>query len=383
MSDRFHLAFRGPTIAPSRGSGRPTTSRGHGGLSCPAALADHGRRPADGGVGPVGGHARDGPKVRRVKGISSATEEAVAMLRLVTKGAQAGRADAGWDAVRHTFPTVELVLDGAAPDDAPVVDAKGWCAPTFDPFELDRRIGDAASGLPPVLVLALGAGDDGPLIATQVLTRLQGGLRRTNACSEGPLFEAALRQHRALHDLSKPLVRADYTHALDAWQWVLRLNAEASLAVQLAAVFHDVERLVSEADVRIEHHAADYQAFKDAHARTGARLTRELLAGLGCPAAVLDRVESLVRDHERTDRDPERALLCDADALSFFALNAPAFLSYYGPDHTRRKIAWSLARLRPPARAQVRRLRSRDDVERLVREQLDFLESADLDWGPR
>lgn len=307
------------------------------------------------------------------------------LLTIVMQGrlASAELADAGWDAVRRTFPTVEIRLAGAAPEEAPVVESSWWRSADYDPHELDLRAGDAVTGLSPELVLHLDAAAAGPIVAAQLLTRLQGGLARTNSASEGPIFRAALARHRGLHDVSRPLVRADYAHALDAWQWVLRLNPEASLAVQLAALFHDIERLGTESTRRIEQHADDYQAFKDAHAAAGARLTREVLGEVGCAGPVLDRVEALVRAHERLDDDPERALLGDADALSFFSLNAPGFLSHYGPEHTRRKIAWSLARLRPPALSQVRQMRTRDDVERLVREQLDFLEAADLEWGQR
>lgn len=61
-----------------------------------------------------------------------------------------------------------------------------------------------------------------------------------------------LRRHRSLHPADKPLVRADYRHALDVWQWVLRLDPEAGGAVQIAALFHDVERIFTEAESRSE-----------------------------------------------------------------------------------------------------------------------------------
>ena len=50
---------------------------------------------------------------------------------------------------------------------------------------------------------------------------------------------------------------------------------------QLAVLLHDIERLASEPDARVEHLAADYQAFKDAHARAGAQLARAVLLRAG------------------------------------------------------------------------------------------------------
>ncbi len=169
---------------------------------------------------------------------------------------------------------------------------------------------------------------------------------RRNAASATPRFDEVLRRHRGMHDLGKPLVKADFEHALDVWQWLLRLSSEASLEAQVAALFHDVERLVSEPDVRIEHRAPDYQEFKDAHARAGAQMACDVLEGLLTPPQ-LWRVGHLIAHHERPGADEELALLNDADALSFFSLNSPGFLAYYGPEHTRRKVAYTLGRLRP------------------------------------
>jgi hypothetical protein len=161
-------------------------------------------------------------------------------------------------------------------------------------------------------------------------------------------------------------VSADYDHARDTWRWVLRLHPEASAAVQIAALFHDVERLVSESDQRIEHHAPDYAKFKDAHAAAGARLTAAALVGLGAPPGLVGRVAELVATHERPAGDEDKALLNEADALSFFSLNAPGFARYYGPAHTAKKVAYTLARLEPRGRQVLREIRHRADIARLI-----------------
>jgi hypothetical protein len=168
--------------------------------------------------------------------------------------------------------------------------------------------------------------------------------------------------------VSKPLVRADYNHALDVWQWTLRLEASASLAVQLAALFHDVERLASEADARVEHLAPDYQQFKDAHARAGAAIARRVLLEAGVSSSTIDRAGLLVAEHERPSSDPEVALLNDADALSFFSLNSSGYADYFGPEPTRKKIAYTWNRMRPAARAKLASVRLREDVRQMLEE---------------
>ncbi len=141
----------------------------------------------------------------------------------------------------------------------------------------------------------------------------------------------------------------------------------ADLAVQLAALLHDVERLVTEADRRIEHHADDYQAFKDEHAARGAEMAGALLEEAGVDAGTRRRTVRLIAGHEHAAApgDPDAgaiALLNDADALSFFSLNSVGYLDYFGPEATRRKVAYTLRRLRPEARRHLDGMRLRPVV---------------------
>ncbi len=207
-----------------------------------------------------------------------------------------------------------------------------------------------------------GAGRDVAAAACEVLTRYQRYVGRRNAASSAPVFDAVLRAHAGLHDCHKPLVRADFDHALDTWQWMLRLDADASLAAQLAALFHDVERLESEADARVEQHAPDYQAFKDAHAKKGGDRAHDALLLAGVDAATAERVRHLVAKHERRGPDREIALLNDADALSFFSLNSAGYIDYFGPEQTEKKVRYTVGRMSADARARLALVRLRADV---------------------
>lgn len=255
------------------------------------------------------------------------------------------------DLDRAVFPTLTFV-DG----DVAELRCEDWRAESFDFWAFDRRIDAIVDGGGVLSV-------DGA-IAYEVLTRAQRRIARRNDESAAPWFERTLAAHRALHDLEKPLVRADLDHALDAWQWTLRLDARAPVAVQLATLFHDVERLASEADARIEHAAVDYQAFKDAHAREGARIVRGLLAGID--GALVDEVCRLVELHERRSDDRALRLVNDADALSFFSLNCAGYLAYFGPEQTQKKVAYTLARMSPVARDELPRLRIPSEVRRFI-----------------
>ena len=233
------------------------------------------------------------------------------------------------------FPTIEISCAQAVRGDVLEVREEEWRDPTLNLYRFDDVVDEHAKK-PTTLRLV---GSDA-FVAEQglgVVTRCQRCIDRRNSASRAPLFDAALARLPVLYDCQKPLCRADYRHALDAWQWLLRLERDASLEVQLSVLLHDVERTVSEADRRIEHRAADYAAFKYAHAAAGAELARTWLEGLGASPAVARRAAELIRTHENPGADPESNLINDADALSFFSLNSAGFLDYFGPQHTRRK----------------------------------------------
>lgn len=272
-----------------------------------------------------------------------------------------------WGPDRGDIPSLPLSL-------------KTWESQFFNFYDLDALLDDMAERTAGPFALLL-AGDEErlPGFTCEVLTRCQRLMDRRNTASRNGLFDRVLAEHRALHDLAKPLVRADYNHALDTWQWVLRLEPEADLAVQLAALFHDVERLVSEADARIEHHSANtanYQEFKDDHALKGAWMADQTLARAGVDERTRRQTARLIAEHERPPAadDPEAreiALLNDADALSFFSLNSVGYLDYYGLEQIRRKVAYTLRRLRPGSLRYLDGIRLRPQVAETLAEALE------------
>jgi hypothetical protein len=236
--------------------------------------------------------------------------------------------------------------------------------------------------------------------ARQVVTRCQRLAARRNAASACELFERVLASHRRLHAPTRPQAAPVYAHALDTWQWLLRLDPEAGLVPQLAALFHDVERLVAEpgaapaagasgtpgadsADGRHCLAAGAGLACVDDHARHGAWITDELLAELDIDLAARVRVHRLIAGRRRPPRAStgrrsatvdsfatEIALLDDADALSFLAFDSAAYLDELGTEQTARAVADALARLRPASRALLRGLRLRTAVARLAQREL-------------
>jgi hypothetical protein len=248
-----------------------------------------------------------------------------------------------------------------------------WQSPELDLLRLDREIQEREASDHGV-VLELSSDHDAPTFYEQLLTRYQRLLpfvQRTDS-----VVARVLARHRALFDLTKPLVLADHAHALDTWRWTLRCDFAASPPLQLAALFHDVERLRSEPEARVEHLAPDYAAFKQAHARSGALLSAEILLECGLAPEVVGRVQQLIEGHETPGEDAELAALNDADALSFLSLNSWGFVEYFDLAHSRAKVAYTLGRMRPAAKRYLNRFRYHPTMERLLREQLEVRPKA-------
>ncbi|HEV7787167.1 MAG TPA: DUF4202 family protein [Thermoanaerobaculia bacterium] len=280
-----------------------------------------------------------------------------AIFRSPSDVASVGSGLSPWGTLAREFPRISSQAENSAGELPSLFLAlEKWESQSFNFYELDGQLDALAEGQDgPFALVLLGNTEELARSALGALTRCQRWMDRRNEASQDVLFDRVLEKHRQAHDLAKPLVRADYNHALDTWQWVLRLAPDAGLDVQLAALLHDVERLISEADARAEHRADDYQRFKDAHAARGAELAESLLAGAGCDEETRRRTARLIAVHEHPpeaeDGNAEAiSLLNDADALSFFSLNSVGYLDYFGPEATRKKVEFTLRRLRPAAR---------------------------------
>ena len=264
------------------------------------------------------------------------------------------------DVLALEFPTVRVsrALPSPALRQIPV-SVSGWRSPSFDLWGLDAAL-DAD---PQAIQLLAEPGEDVTTDAIRLLSYAQWAIDRRNRASWGARFDPLLERHRLLHDAAKPLACADLRHGLDTWQWVLRLKPSASLALQAAALFHDVERAASEADARVEHLASDAEAWERAHAEAGARIALPLFADVFEDPLMLERACDLIRSHA-DPRDPETRVLADADALSFLQRGLPVSRMHHGEAHARRKLEAALARLSPEGQARLETLRPLPAVRR-------------------
>jgi hypothetical protein len=255
--------------------------------------------------------------------------------------------------VSHEFPSV-LVTIATDRGEPVLLSSSQWRRGVFDDSSFDLKL-DELARVPFTLRVADDRGERA--FPIEVLNRCQRLIGRRNAHSQGPMFDRILRRHREMHDLSSQRVRIEYDHALDTWQWTLRLNPSAWAGVQIAALFHDVGRVMS---------GTDRGEYRDFHARAGAEIAWRLLATSGVDAQLCDHVVWLIAGRERIAADPDIALLNDADALSFFSLSSRRYADSFGPEQARKAIAENWNRMRPAAREKLASVRMRDDIRQML-----------------
>jgi hypothetical protein len=230
------------------------------------------------------------------------------------------------------------------------ISAAEWARRDADLLAFDEvvhRGEDSTDRLDLLIALRLDASDEEERAVAEIGNRYQRLVPRRNHASQGRRWRAIMERYRSLHQLSQLRPRGDHDHGLDAWQWLLRLEPEASLELQLAALFHDIERQTSEPSEPSEQDAPDYARWKKAHAERSAAMLEQVLPGLGLDRWQLGRTAELVGQHEDPGGDAELQLLNDADALSFFALCSWGFARVFGAQHARRKARHTLGRMSP------------------------------------
>jgi len=254
------------------------------------------------------------------------------------------------------FPTVNVaVCDRAASGDW-VLDDVAWRG-AFD----FRGIDAAMSEHRPLRCVSI-RGSDSLGVSLEVLARYQRLILRRNRSSSSTTFDAVVSVVRSLFGAADAGGQSDVDHAIDTWQWLLRLDPSATLKAQLAALLHDLARLETGAHDRLEHRSM--RNGNDAVASVGGDRAYELLVGVGVDMEVASSVRQVLAGTAADDLDG--ALLDDAESLSFLSLMSAQYADHFGLAQTRRKVLFTVSRLSERAKAKLRLMRLRPDVERLL-----------------
>ncbi len=150
-------------------------------------------------------------------------------------------------------------------------------------------------------------------------------------------------KHKIKEFVANSKVAEDPIHAQNTLEWLLKLEANADPALQIAALGHDIERAIADRKV-LRKDYPDYDAFKAAHARNSAEILKEIMRDYDMHRDVAKEVYRLVLSHE-IGGDSRADLLKDADGISFFDVNLPLYFERNGWEETRRRSIWGYRRL--------------------------------------
>ena len=147
------------------------------------------------------------------------------------------------------------------------------------------------------------------------------------------------------------------THLLKSLEWVDRIAPDASEAVRLATLTHDMERAFGGPDA-IPIKMSD-RAYEEAHSNRSARIVGEWLRSSGAHSELVREVEALIRVHE-WGGSPEANLVQAADSLSFLETNVDLMVGFaktgkYTTDEIAFKFDQTYERIQLPSAKELAR----------------------------
>jgi len=174
--------------------------------------------------------------------------------------------------------------------------------------------------------------------------------------------------------ISNSPVNSDLKHAISARKWVLKLNPGADLALQIAALAHDIERGCqneSKQTTKVKEDFKNYIQLKKIHSQKSAEVIVDLLNKHEFDKSFIAKVKSLVLKHE-FGGDKEADVLMDADSLSFFQENFIYYYKKYGEDKAKSKINFMYSRMSANAKKLARKINFKSKkLEKIFKEEIN------------
>ena len=162
----------------------------------------------------------------------------------------------------------------------------------------------------------------------------------------------------------------EYSHSQSVLKWLLKLKPEADIALKLSALGHDIDRSFGQPVKREDFKT--YEEFKMKHAARSASILRDILSELDFDGKIIEKVVSLVKDHE-IGGSGDVEILKEADSLSFFDNNLEHYMETR-PDYMKDKIKFMYSRLSPKARDLVKKIKFKKEMKNIV---LETIKSID------
>lgn len=149
-------------------------------------------------------------------------------------------------------------------------------------------------------------------------------------------------------------VDGEKAHAKDVLSWTEKLGYPASTALKVAALFHDIDRVVNlgvGGGFKGDRTSQAYLDHKKAHAKRSAEYISQKLSENSLNKVLITRVSFLISHHDDTGEevrrlnDPDLNILVAADSFSFFTTVAPKLYAAEGDERLRDKIRFMIEKM--------------------------------------
>jgi len=138
-----------------------------------------------------------------------------------------------------------------------------------------------------------------------------------------------------------PNRKVEIEHLFQTERCLRQIEPKADVALRVAALTHDIERAFPAFKFpphpKSGYTQEEYRRYQIKHSNRSARITGNLLKGLGVPKELIRNVRHLIRAHE-VGGTPRFNLLQAADSISFLEVKAPLFISWISEKRTWQEV---------------------------------------------
>lgn len=173
-------------------------------------------------------------------------------------------------------------------------------------------------------------------------------------------------------------IDGEKNHAKTVLEWVNRLSKNPPIELQLAALFHDIDRVITPGvggGFKGDRKGSEYEQHKKAHAKRSADYLRTKLLEQHTPSDLIDRIYFLISHHDDTGKevesfqDDDLNYLVAADSFAFFSSIAPKLYKAEGEQRLKDKIKFMVEKMPVSTKKLLQSQKLDDEVfERLKNE---------------
>ena len=159
-------------------------------------------------------------------------------------------------------------------------------------------------------------------------------------------------------------INGEKLHALDVLGWINKLNPKAATSLKLAALFHDVDRIVTPlagGGFKGDRNSKKYEKHKKMHAARSAKFIIPLLKKIIDNKKIIKETKFLIIHHDDTGEEVEKYknqdlnFIVAADSFSFFTAVAPKLYAAEGKERIKDKIRFMVEKMPEFARKMLKK----------------------------